>query len=103
MIEAAIMSGKGSTEVFEDAAVVFAQRTPALSTVRKARNPGCSLISTEMQLLTTLTRTYKATVNPDSPILGYVQVCLFEFEFLHVSHIMRIQLSVHDTHIMTHF
>lgn len=75
MVDDGLRSGKGPTEAFEDAVLVFGDEAPTLASVRKARNPGCNRISSQMQLLTLLDRTYRTTVNPDSSLPGYIQVC----------------------------
>lgn len=77
MVKEEIEKGKGPTEAFEDVALKIGSAVPSLGSIRKAKNPGSRSVSTQVQLLCLLQRTYKATVNPDSPVPGYLQVSVF--------------------------
>lgn len=75
MVAKAIEGGKGPTEAYEDAVVKFGEDAPTLNSVRKGRHPGSNKVSSQMEILGVLHRTYKSTLNPDSSVPGYVQVC----------------------------
>ena len=69
-----LAEGKGPTEAYEDTVVEFGDQAPSINSARKAVNPGRNTVSTQLQLLNVLSRTYAATVNADSRVPGYVQV-----------------------------
>ena len=73
-IATAIAAGKGPTQAYEVAVVAFGDEAPTLASVRKARHPGSNKVSPQMELLNVLYRTYRATINPDSSVPGYIQV-----------------------------
>ena len=76
-VKVAKENGSGPTAAYEDALLEFGEDAPTLASVRKAANPGSKTIPAEMELLCVLRRTYAATLNPHTPVPGYVQVSWF--------------------------
>lgn len=77
MVKEEMEKGKGPTEAFEDVALQIGSAVPSLGSIQKAKYPGSRSVSTQVQLLCLLQRTYKSTVNPDSQVPGYLQVSVF--------------------------
>lgn len=76
MIQQELEEGKTPTEAFENVAMKVGPAVPTLASVRKGRNPGSRSMDTQMELLCMLQRTLKGTVNPESPVPGYIQVSI---------------------------
>lgn len=75
MVQEELKEGKGSTEAFANVAMKIGSAAPTLASVRKARHAGSRSMNTQMELLCMLQRTLKGTVNLESPVAGYIQVC----------------------------
>lgn len=71
--EKEIQQGKGTTEAFQDIASTH-KRQPTVTSVRKVKTPRSSKMSTEMQMLCLLQRTYNSVIHPDGLVPGYIQV-----------------------------
>lgn len=62
---------KGPTEAFENVVMKIDSAAPTLANVRKT-HPESRSMNTQIELLCKLQRTLQGTVNPQSPVPGYI-------------------------------